>query len=365
MKTIPITIALVSLFIGMNATFAQQPDKVCAVVSAGTTRDIQPPNTTVQICDKFYDKAPLVHLPGDDNFSNANNVSFYGAIDNVSPPRSFLADRTGQKWLVLNAHGQLNQPNNYSAFPASMKMPSNIYLYLLYHFQGKIVPVPPAEQDENQSLKGIVLSSATPIIYVPGKSMDNYLLGTWEGSINLRINPAPTEGFIFFDKNSTAPIRATFSEFGPLPETPAAEALLVWPNNSTTQKFKDVTVSDAYGIVENLSKDVVGSDGNCFKAFSSLGNSNPLLGATSDAMQFYRFPSMHGGGSEAMVMEVPPDTKNLVTNLMSVPFFMKASTLILENPQYVANEFPHSLDNGFRINGFHKVTGGGGACPNN
>jgi hypothetical protein len=337
---------------------------VCPQSHSGTTRDL-PEGATVTICDKFYDSAPFVRLPESDDFADESHVTFYGAVDMLYPAKATLQDRTGQKYLVLNANGALNGVYDYSALPASMGMPSFTYVYLIYKFEGKLAPVP--DDTDYPGTKGIILSTATPMIYVPSTLIDDYVLGSWEGKINLRIDPAPAAddiGADLFDTTSQATIRITYKSLQPIPsEFGGANALHAWPDlEHGHQYLLDVKLMDAVGAVDNFNGNVMGSDGTCIKALSLLGNRNPFLDATSGDIQFFRWPGMHGAGSEADVMVFPDGARSLYHTGMSLPFSMKASTLILPNPQYVVDEFPHGIHRGFELSGLRKVSGGGGAC---
>jgi hypothetical protein len=193
--------------------------------------------------------------------------------------------------------------------------------------------------------------------------MDDYLLGSWEGFVTLRLDPAPSTGFTFFDSNSTTAVRIRFSSIRALPEPLASQVLSVWPDEAHSgQKLLDATVSAVDGTVENFQGDVLGSDRTCLSSLAGRNGSNPFQGATSSGVMVYRYPGMHGAGSEAVVMDFPVGTEHLAPTGMSVPFFIKASTLITRQTRFEMNEFPHSLHNGFELGGLHKVTGGGGPC---
>lgn len=329
---------------------------VCAQSHLGTTKEYGP-SLVVQICDEFYQSNPFVQMPAADQFSNNKHVDFFGAIDSLMADQGVIVDRTGQKYIVLNAKGSLNQVYDYSAFPASMGMPSFVYLYVVYHFQGKIVSLPKSIASQNPGMKGLVLSSAEPAIYIPGNLIDHYFLGVWEGVINERIDPAPTGFEDLFDAKHQARIRVRFTSLNSFAEPLASEVLGVWPDqNHTGQKLPSGSVSDAVGVLENLNADVTGSDDAQIKALSSLGNHNPFLGATSNTVEFYRYPGMHGAGSEADVMVFPVGSQGVSPTGMSVPFMMKASTLIQKQSKFTADEVPHGLQLGFEISGFHKVS---------
>ena len=250
------------------------------------------------VCSTTYPQAPFVRPSLADAFPSSGTAKFYGAM---LPPRSLeggmrLFDRNGKVYLATDARGAsldfVRPPESLK----NLKLPSNRVYFTLYRFEGTVGPT---VRTADATGPGFALTKATPIAELDGCAVDSLLLGTWEGTVSKRIDPAPTGNPMFtkyFDEADTAPIRLTFTRL------------------EKGTKLGDWTGDPIASHQTYIAKGTV-SD---FADLTALGKKNPFLGASTGEVELYRRASMHGlGNDNHWVMTYPTGTTQVTGNGMS------------------------------------------------
>lgn len=287
---------------------------------------------TVISCDTPFASAPRVKLPDDDKTGAV--ATLFGAFDLIG---SALVLRDGSRLAVVDDHGApLSLRDADGKVPASLRIPSNRTMYMLYRITGSIAG------------PTVHVLSGTPLVMIPGQVLDGAMLGVWEGTTTTR----KADGWFTTDR---VPLRVRLSQLTP------AKNLDTWTSDTA---LADGTTFRMTGEIENLNHAVKGSDGTCYPALSSLGDANPFHGATSGAVAMHRLGGMHAPGDNELVFTLPNGTTNWSETAMSqLGPFAPADWISTAGGATTLHLRPHGAPKGNVIELHHiDAAGGGGGC---
>jgi hypothetical protein len=311
--------------------------RVCAEQASGTTAD----GDDVVVCTKLFAEAPFIR-PAADTTEAGESVLFgtvgFGYGVNGTPYT--FHDRDGRVFALRDAAG--NELSGDSAVVRENHLPSSRVHFLVYEVRGAV---------EGDAIR---LSSLRPAVLVDGKAIDARMLGTWEGTMTLRIGGE--EGNQTWSDTETAKARVELTELvrmdniqGPTPDS---------------ARLADGTRFKAVGSVVNTDKSVRLSTGECAAALKSYGEKNPLFTATASNFGLWRYPAMHTMAAEDfhMVNDYPTGLYWSAIGMAKGHNFRLADYLSKETK-------PMELEFGIHGNPMEQivikltpVVGGGGGC---
>ncbi len=271
--------------------------KFCARQHIGKTREGEP----VVVCDAPHPGAPQLRLPAPVALASGE-TELYAAftfIGGGSEPR--FVDADGTFYGVLGANDQLlsSLTGGVSGYlPASMRMPTNRALFLLYKVRARVKTV----MTGGAPLRALRVKTATPAVSIPGEVLDSQLLGAWEGWVSASLKADETapgcfgEGVRCFDSRIHVPVRYRFTKL-----VPTGESLL----DFNGAPLPDQPLYRAEGTIENLSGHRKLEDGRCVPSLASLATFHPFRGAKSAAISAMRVNNMHGPGDNEFTFRYP------------------------------------------------------------
>lgn len=246
------------------------------------------------LCKKMYQQRPYIRPPQDNSpfviTNKKSEVTIYGGLYRSPAFGLFLVDRFGRNFKIMKSSDKPN--SKLQAILKKIKYPSNRILFTLYQVNGSAKK---SKEDYD-----IELNDIKPVLQLTGEAIDGHFSGTsWEGGYYQR-----DQTFTYKLQSS---LRVKITGISAL-ESVGLRKLAEW---ASEPKIEDADVYSIDGIVENLEKSVIASDGKtCLKALNKSGVRNPFVGAIDPKISVHRMGAMHIAGDSVVVFEYPKKKDN-------------------------------------------------------
>lgn len=268
----------------------ESPQDICGDPTNGLTPD----GEKVVICTKLLGTRPYINPPADvSNGTGADETKYLILLKSAVKSGKInisLVDRKGKTYNGLNSSGELFKSDD--PIVSKNYLPTVRSQFLVYQTIGMT------------SGKDFLIKDLQPYILLKDGAADTTLLGTWEGTMTLRVPNSNPPAWEWKASASTIKFRVTFAKFEPrdfkLRDRIGPDGK--WETlSSDWKRFRAVATG-----IENRSAKVSSAAGDCLAALNSLGDKDPLGSLSGEGLGLYLYPNMHSDDNWfKLVMDYP------------------------------------------------------------
>jgi hypothetical protein len=282
------------------------------------------------VCKKLYDDAPYVRPPADEPSDGDSLGTYYMGIVSMGSGRVAAYDRDGKEWALTTSHGT---PYDLDAPVSGLELPNN--LQAIFKIRGRTTIV---HDDIFGDEDAIAVSSLAPAIWLPGKVLDNRMLGAWEAEVSTY------SGDHRYDSEHPVTVRFLITDST--------------SNNAFMRAFADGAEGQLLsGVIDNWDQGAIAEDGRCLPPINGT-STNPFHGATTPAFSMFRHPDMHGLHDQVIVFSYPSGFDGSINGMGSMDAFSPSALIqVYPTGTFVGPDQinGHGTPNGHIIMHLHKV----------